>query len=89
MKTFRLTQPDNSSMARGLDLYTKRGRGCMGKAHIMRLIKVVPTFDQLLSKYANKKVVLRDRPTEKPRSHAKTKRPERRHNKHRLFIHLQ
>jgi hypothetical protein len=51
-----------------------------------RLVKADPTFDQLLSKYASKKVVLGDRPTKKPRSPAKTKRPERRRNKHRLFI---
>jgi hypothetical protein len=31
-----------------------------------RLVKAGPTFDQLLSKYASKKVVLRDRPPKKP-----------------------
>jgi hypothetical protein len=35
-------------------------------------IKADPTFDQLLSKDASNKVVLRDRPTKKPRSLAKT-----------------
>jgi hypothetical protein len=34
--------------------------------------KAGPTFDQLLSKYASNKVVLRDRPTKKPQSLAKT-----------------
>jgi hypothetical protein len=38
-----------------------------------RLVKASPTFDRLLSKYANKKVVLCDRPTMKPWSPAKTK----------------
>jgi hypothetical protein len=42
-----------------------------------RLVKVGPTFDQLLSKYASKKVVLRDQPTNKPPSLAKTKRPNK------------
>jgi hypothetical protein len=38
-----------------------------------RLVKAGPTFDQVLSKYASKKVVLCDRPTKKPRSPSKTK----------------
>jgi len=38
-----------------------------------RLIKTDSTFDQLLSKNASKKTVLRDRLTNKPRSPAKTK----------------
>jgi hypothetical protein len=42
-----------------------------------RLVKVVPTLDQLLSKYINKKVVLRDWPTKKPQAPAKTKRPNK------------
>jgi hypothetical protein len=33
-----------------------------------RLVKAGPTFDQLLSRYANKKVVLRNRPGKKPRT---------------------
>jgi hypothetical protein len=39
-----------------------------------QLVKVGPTFDQLLFKYTSKKVVLRDRPTKKPRLPTKTKR---------------
>jgi hypothetical protein len=42
-----------------------------------RMVKADPTFDQLLSKYASKKVVLRDRPTKKPQSPAKRKRPNK------------
>jgi hypothetical protein len=42
-----------------------------------QLVKVGPAFDQLLSKYANKNIVLRDWPTKKPRSPAKTKRPNK------------
>jgi hypothetical protein len=42
-----------------------------------RLVKISPTFDQLLSEYASKKVVLHDRPTKKVRSPAKTKRPNK------------
>jgi hypothetical protein len=42
-----------------------------------RLVKASPTFDQLLAKYAGKKVVLCDRPTKKPRSPTKTKWPSK------------
>jgi hypothetical protein len=42
-----------------------------------RLVKASPTFNQLLAKYAGKKVVLCDRPTKKPRSPTKTKRPSK------------
>ena len=51
-----------------------------------RLVKVDLTFDQLHSKNASKKTILRDRPTKKLQSRAKTKRPKRQCNKHRLFI---
>jgi hypothetical protein len=61
-----------------------------GQSTYGRSIKADPTFDQLLSKNTNKKTILRDRSTKKPRSPAKTKRvnkmAERRHNKPRLFI---
>jgi hypothetical protein len=42
-----------------------------------RLVKDGPTFDQLLAKYDGKKTVLCDRPTKKPRSPTKTKRPSK------------
>jgi hypothetical protein len=42
-----------------------------------RLLKVSPTLDQLLAKYAGKKAVLRNQPTKKPRSPTKTKRPSK------------
>jgi hypothetical protein len=42
-----------------------------------RLVKAGPTFDRLLAKYAGKKAVLCDRPTKKPRSPTKTKRPSK------------
>jgi hypothetical protein len=42
-----------------------------------RLVKVGPTFDQLLAKNASKKTVPCDRSTKKPRSPAKTKRPNK------------
>jgi hypothetical protein len=51
-----------------------------------QLVKAGPTFDQLLAKYAGKKAILCNRTIKEPRSPAKTKRPERRCNKHRLFI---
>jgi hypothetical protein len=41
------------------------------------LIKADPTFDQLLSKNASKKTVPCDRSIKKPRSPAKTKRPNK------------
>jgi hypothetical protein len=49
-----------------------QGQGTYG-----RLIKADPTFDQLLSKSARKKTVLHDRSMKKPRSLAKTKRPNK------------
>jgi hypothetical protein len=36
-----------------------------------RLVKVIPAFDQLLSKYASKKAVRRGQPTKQPRSPTK------------------
>jgi hypothetical protein len=48
-----------------------------GQSTYSRLIKADPTFDQLLSKNASKKTVPRDRSTKKPRSPAKTKRPNK------------
>jgi hypothetical protein len=42
-----------------------------------RLVKAGPTLNQLLAKYAGKKVVLRDRPIKEPRSPAKTKWPNK------------
>jgi hypothetical protein len=51
-------------MARGIDLHTTIKKGTREQnTHNThgRLVKVGPTFDQLLSKYASKKVVLRDR----------------------------
>jgi hypothetical protein len=46
-----------------------------GQRTYSRLIKADSSFDQLLSKNASKKTVPRDRSTKKPRSPAKTKRP--------------
>jgi hypothetical protein len=61
-----------------------------GQSTYSRLIKVDPTFDQLLSKNTSKKTVPRDRSTKKTRSPAKSKRSnktaQRRRDKHRLFI---
>jgi hypothetical protein len=48
-----------------------------GQSTYSRLIKADPTFDQLLFKNASKKTVPRDRSTKKPRSPAKTKRPNK------------
>jgi hypothetical protein len=60
--------------------FTQRKKGTQGqRKHDThgRLVKVGPTFDQLLAKYASKKVVLRVRPTKKPRSLGKIKRPNK------------
>jgi hypothetical protein len=76
----RLTQPDGPPMTRGVDLHTKGKRGTQGKTTYNthgRVVKVGPTFDQLLSNYASKKVGLHDWPTKKPRSLAKTKSPNK------------
>jgi hypothetical protein len=48
-----------------------------GRITYSRLIKADSSFDQLLSKNARKKTVPRDRSTKKPRSPAKTKRPNK------------
>jgi hypothetical protein len=72
MRTIRLTQPDKPPMARGISLHTKQGN-TQGQSTHSRLVKVGPTFDQFLSKYASKKAILCDRPTKKLRSPAKTK----------------
>jgi hypothetical protein len=78
-QTVRLIQPNSPPKDRGVSLHTKKKKGTQGQskhnAH-GRLVKAGPTFDQLLAKYASKKAVLRDRPTNKPRSPAKTKRPD-------------
>jgi hypothetical protein len=55
----------------------KARKETQGQSTHGRLVKAGPTFDQLLSKYASKKAVLCDRPTNKPRSPAKTKRPNK------------
>jgi hypothetical protein len=69
-------QTDSPPMSRA-STFTQRKKGTHGQnkynAH-GRLVKADLTFDQLLVKYASKKFVLRDRPTKKPRSPAKTKR---------------
>jgi hypothetical protein len=63
-------------MAIGIDLHTaKKGTREQNTYNTHgQLVKVGSTFDQFLSKYASKKVVLRDRRTKKPRSPAKAKR---------------
>jgi hypothetical protein len=66
-------------------LYEARKK-TQGQSIYSRLIKVDPTSDQLLSKNASKKTVLRDRSTKKPWSPTKTKQPKRRRDKHCLFI---
>jgi hypothetical protein len=51
----------------------KARKETQGQSTHVRLVKAGPTFGQLLSKYASKKVVLCDRPTKKPRPPDKTK----------------
>jgi hypothetical protein len=48
-----------------------------GQSTYSRLIKADSTFDQLLSKNASKKTVPRDQSMKKPRSPAKTERPNK------------
>jgi hypothetical protein len=55
----------------------KARKETQGQSTYGQLIKADPTFDQLLSKSASKKTVLRDRSTKKHRSPAKTKRPNK------------
>jgi hypothetical protein len=51
----------------------KARKETQGQSTHGRLVEADPTFDQLLSKYASKKVVLCDWPTNKPRPPHKTK----------------
>jgi hypothetical protein len=55
----------------------KARKEAQGQSTYGRLIKADPTFDQVLSKSARKKTVLRDRSTKKPRSPSKTKWPNK------------
>jgi hypothetical protein len=76
-QTVWLIQLDSPPMSRGISLHTKQKKRTQGQSRYNthgRLVKADPTFDQLLAKYASKKVVLHDWPTKKPRSPAKTKR---------------
>jgi hypothetical protein len=57
-------------------LYEAR-KETQGQSTYSQLIKADSTFDQLLSKNASKKTVPHDRSTKKPRSPAKTKRPNK------------
>ena len=52
-------------------------RKTQGQSTYSRLIKVDPTFDQLLSKNASKKTIPHDRSTKKPQLPAKMKRPNK------------
>jgi hypothetical protein len=74
-QTVRLTQPDSPPMARGVSVHTKQRKRRKGKANMAHMVG--STFDQLLAKYAGKKVILCDRPTKKPRSPTKTKWPSK------------
>jgi hypothetical protein len=65
-QTVGLTQPDSLSMARGVSLHTKARKETQGQSAHGRLVKVDPTFDQLLSKYARTKVVLCDHQQRNP-----------------------
>jgi hypothetical protein len=64
MQTVRLTS--HNQRRRPPHKATKETRGQSTYNTHGRLVKADPTFSQLLSKYANKKVVLRDRPTKQP-----------------------
>lgn len=78
-QTIRFTEPNNPVIARSV-ARPHKAKGTRGqttyKAH-GRLIKVGPAFDKLISKYANKKVVLHDRQTEKPQSPGKAIQPNK------------
>jgi hypothetical protein len=78
-KMVQLTQLDSVPMTRGVGLHLKQKRGHRGKTQFTygRLVKVGPTFDQLFSKYASKKAILRDRSIKKHWSPAKIKRPNK------------
>jgi hypothetical protein len=88
MRTVRLTQSDSTPMARGVRLHTKRGRGCKDKAHVTHVVGF-SKLTLLLINCSPNTLARRsfcDGPTKKPRAPAKTKWPERQHNKHHLFI---
>jgi hypothetical protein len=73
-------QTDGPANSAGQSAYNQRRqpphkarKEMQGQSTYGRLIKADPTFDQLLSKSASKKTVLRYRSTKKPRSPPKTK----------------
>jgi hypothetical protein len=77
-------QTDSPANSAGQSAYDQRRqpphkarKETQGQSTYGRLIKADLTFDQLLSKSASKKTVLCDRSTKKPRSPAKTKRPNK------------
>jgi hypothetical protein len=77
-------QTDGPANSAGQSAYDQRHqpphkarKDTQGQSTYGRLIKAGPTFDQLLSKSASKKTVLHDRSMKKPRSPAKTKRPNK------------
>jgi hypothetical protein len=69
--------PEQSTYDRKRQPLHEARKETQGQSTYSRLIKAGSTFDQLLSKNASKKTVPRDRSTKKPRSPAKTKRPNK------------
>jgi hypothetical protein len=84
----QLIQSDRPPMPRGINLHTKKKRGHRGKANITHMVgwskPALLRINCSLNMLARR--LFCDRSTEKPWSSAKTNRPGRRRNKHRLFI---
>jgi hypothetical protein len=90
MRTVWLTQPDSPPMARGISLHIKQGKKRKGKAHMFGWSKpallLVSCSPNMLARRSFYVIGQQRNPGHPIKQNSRTKWPERRHNKHRLFI---
>jgi hypothetical protein len=90
MRTVRLTQPDYPPMVKGISLHTKQGKRHKGKAHMVSWSKstllLISCSPNMLARRPFY-VIGQQRNLSHPlKQNGRIKQPERRRNKHRLFI---
>jgi hypothetical protein len=90
MWTVWLTQPDSPPMARGVNLHIKQGKKHKGKAHIVGWSKpvllLISCSPNMLARRSFYVIGQQRNPDHPIKQNGRTKWPERRRNKHRLFI---